>query len=356
MRIALRPSNPWEWAAATLNLAPVVAAEAWGGMALSGVLVAAVRLGITDHLAGGPSTAAAVAAALHLDPPACRMILDCLHGTGHVHCRRGRYRLSRRSRRWLAPDSPFSVARFVAATDDYWPWWAGLAEVARTGQSFDHHGQAPDAPYWRRYLTGLSELARLAAPEVIARLRLPAGARTVLDIGGGHGWFAVQLCRRHAELAATVLDLPGAALVGRDLVAATGLADRVGYLAGDARVADLGGPYDQVLCFNLVHHLGADQVPALMRRAYEALAPGGRIAVLDAFTTGDPRTGGTRRPGAEAFLGLFVYLSSGATTHSVAQLHGWLREAGFDRPRQTRIRRIPGQTLHQAEKPAAEAG
>jgi cyclopropane fatty-acyl-phospholipid synthase-like methyltransferase len=181
---------------------------------------------------------------------------------------------------------------------------------------------------------------------VARKLRLPSGARQVLDIGGGHGLYSAALCRRHPGLTATVLDLPGSAAVGREIVAAAGMADRVLFKDGDATAGDLsagdvGSGYDAVLCFNLVHHLAPDQIPALFGKARDALAPGGTLAVMDAFA--DP----ARRGSAAAnFLGLFVYLSSGSQVHTPAQLRGWLREAGFGVPRRVRVLRIPGLSLY----------
>jgi len=45
MRLALRASGPLEWLALRAGVVPVAAAEAWGGMALSGVIIAAVDSG-----------------------------------------------------------------------------------------------------------------------------------------------------------------------------------------------------------------------------------------------------------------------------------------------------------------------
>ena len=115
-------------------------------MALSGVLTAAVRTGITDRLAQRPATAAELAADLGLDPLPTRLLLDCLRSAGHVTVRAGRYQLSRSSRRWLDPGSDLSVGRFVAGTADYWSWWSRLDEVARHGQPAGHHGARPGDP------------------------------------------------------------------------------------------------------------------------------------------------------------------------------------------------------------------
>src|SRR5580700_7904908 len=174
MRLALRGANPVEWLALRAGLVPTAAADAWGGMALSGIVVAAVRTGIAAPLATG-------------------LLLDCLKSARHVTERSGRYTLSRSARRWLDPASPLSVATYVAGAADYWPWWSGLDEAVRTGKTSGSHEAEPGDPYWRRYITGQAELARLSAAEVARKLPLPAGARALLDIGGGHGGYAAAL-------------------------------------------------------------------------------------------------------------------------------------------------------------------
>jgi SAM-dependent methyltransferase len=366
MRLSLHGGNPVEWLALGAGLVPEAAGEAWGGMALSGILTAAVRTGVTARLARGPVTAAELAAELDLDPLPTGLLLDCLRSAGHVTARGGRYRLSRRSRRWLDPDSPLSVARFVAGTADYWEWWRGLDEVTRSGRPAGHHAAPPDDPYWRRYIGGQLDLARLSAGEVARKLALagkrglPEQPRSLLDIGGGHGWYSAELCRRHPGLTATVLDLPGSAAAGREIIASAGMSDRVRFRDGDATADDLGGGYDAVLCFNLVHHLTEEQITGLFTRIRAALRPGGVLAVMDGFTGARHGLAGIRRPPAQAdILSLFVYLSSGSQVHTQAELRGWLHAAGFAPPRRTRILRIPGQALYVSRagsRPSASPG
>ncbi len=353
MRLALRGANPAEWFALRAGLVPTAAAEAWGGMATSGVLVAAVRTGITARIGTAHASAAEVAADLGLDPLPTRLLLDCLRSAGYARVRGGRYRLTRRARCWLDPASPLSVATYVAGVADYWAWWEGLEQSVRAGTSSGSHQAPPDDPYWSRYIGGQLELARLSAAEVARKLPLPepaagGGARTLLDIGGGHGWYSACFCRRHPGLTATVLDLPGSTAVGRQVIARAGLADRVRFRDGDAVTADLGAGYDAVLCFNLVHHLAPDDAAALFRRVGQAVRPGGIVAVLDVFA------GPGRRAAAHAdVLALFVYLSSGAQGHSTGQLAGWLAEGGFGPAREVRVLRVPGLTLRVAQKTGA---
>jgi cyclopropane fatty-acyl-phospholipid synthase-like methyltransferase len=180
---------------------------------------------------------------------------------------------------------------------------------------------------------------------VASNLRLPPGPRRLLDVAGGHGWFAAELCRRHPGLQATVIDLPASAAVGREIIAEQGMAERVTHVEGDMLTSDLGGPYDGALCFNIVHHLSPEQNVELLRRIRAALSPGGRIAVLDLFVP-PPDT----RADAGAMLGLFFYLTSSAATYTEDQLREWLAAAGFDRPRRIRLRRLPNLALFESRR------
>jgi SAM-dependent methyltransferase len=345
MRLSLRGANPAEWLALRTGLVPTAAAEAWAGMALSGVVIAAVQSGVTARLAEQAATAAELADDLGLDPVPTRLLLDCLRSCGHLNYQAGRYELSRSSRRWLDPGSGLSVARFAAGTADYWTWWAGLPEVIRSGRPVGHHDAAPEDPYWQRYIGGQLELARLSAREVARKLRLPRDARSLLDIGGGHGWYSAELCRRHPRLTATVLDLPGSAAIGRQIIAEAGMTDRVLHRDGDATTTELDSDFDYVICFNLIHHLAQDDIVSLFAKVHDALEDGGTFAVMDAFA--EPSN---RKSAAANFLAMFVYLSSGAQVYTPAQLHGWLREAGFTAPRRHSILRIPGQAMYVAKK------
>jgi SAM-dependent methyltransferase len=341
VRLSLRPDSVLEWLAVRARLVPSPAAEAWGGMALAGVLIAAVQVGLTDRLAAGPAAVDGLCAELGLDRAPTELLLACLRSSGYVVYRRGRYALRRDARRWLDPASPVSVSRFVRANADYWAWWAGLPDVLRGAPPAQQHTTAADDDYWRRYLYGQRDLARLNADEVARKVRV-RNPRTMLDLGGGHGWYAARLCRRHPGLSAIVLDLPGSAAVGREIIAAAGMADRVQHRDGDALTADLGSGYDLVCCFNLLHHLAEADIVTLLRRAREAVAPGGTLAVLDAFVP----TG--RRSTPADVLGMFVYLSSGARLYPAERLQSWLDQAGFRTPAlSSPVRRMPGLSLYQ---------
>jgi 2-polyprenyl-3-methyl-5-hydroxy-6-metoxy-1,4-benzoquinol methylase len=344
MRPTLRPESPLEFLALRLNLAPVPVGEVMFSMPMARSVMAGVRLGVFARLAKGPASVEELGGSLGLSFSGARLLLDSLAALGHVSRDGERYAMTKDARRWLDPASENYIGTFLENSYDFWDWWSHLEDIVRTGKSFEIHERPPDDPHWRRYIRGQFELARLSAPEVAKALRLPSEPKALLDVAGGHGWFSAELCRRHPTLKATVVDLPGSAAVGREIIAEAGMSDRVEHRFGDILAADLGGPYDGALCFNIIHHLTPEQNVELLGRVHAALAPGATLAVLDLFTQGD------RRPDSAAFLGLFFYLTSAAATYSPDDLRDWLDQVGFHRLRKVSIRRIPNQTLYEAVK------
>jgi SAM-dependent methyltransferase len=345
MRLYMKPSNPTEFAALRLNLAPVPVGEVMFSLPMARTVMAGVRLGVFRRLALGDASTEELARELDLTGEGARLLLVALASIDHVEESDGRWSLTRASRRWLDPASDTYVGTFIEHSYDYWQWWERFEELLQSGRSVEIHGDDPDDPHWRRYIVGQFELARLSAPEVAKAVDLPGEPRSLLDVAGGHGWFSAELCRRHPTLTATVLDLPGSAAVGRDIISENGMADRVRHREGDMFEADLAGPHDAALAFNIIHHFEPADCVRLFRRIAEALRPGAPFAVLDLFLPP-----GEKVPDAAAFLGLFFHLTSGAATYSPDDLANWLAEAGFEPPKRVRIRRIPGQTLFVARR------
>lgn len=341
MRLGLKADNLLERVADWLNLAPQPLAQAFFGMMASRTLMAGVRLGVYAALAEGPALAEALAERLKLSPEGTRALLEALVACEAVERQRdGRYRLDPKAKRWLDPRSPKYVGAFLEFNYAQWDWWTGLEGVVRSGQAVDIHGFAPEDPRWRDYIHAMHQLARLAAPEVAAAIPLPRGAKSLLDLGGAHGWYAAELCLRHRGLKATVLDLEGSARVGRDIITSAGLSHLVTHREGDLLTAELGGPYDGVLLFQVMHHLSPAQNVALLRRVRGALGTKGTLAVLE-YLREDIQDPASSAP----LIGLHYFLTSGAAAYTPAEVEGFLDDAGF-RIEQTRaLRHLPLQTL-----------
>jgi ubiquinone/menaquinone biosynthesis C-methylase UbiE len=89
---------------------------------------------------------------------------------------------------------------------------------------------------------------------------MPSNPTAMLDIGGSHGLYCVELCRKYPTLKATILDLPEAVEKARPILAKYSMGDRIDYWVGNVLTDSFGeNRYDLVLMSSLMHHFNAEQ-------------------------------------------------------------------------------------------------
>lgn len=169
----------------------------------------------------------------------------------------------------------------------------GRSRVA-DGEDDAQASRAFQAMVHRRSAQAAQAVARRFSP--LLRPGATAGPVTVLDLGGGHGRYAAALAER--GLTVTVFDRAPCVAFAREHYG-----DSLSYLAGDFTSDDLGGPYDGVLMSDIIHNFGPDDNRALLRRVYDALKPGGLLAISEQFIED-----GLRSPERPAFFALVMLL------------------------------------------------
>ena len=347
MRVGVIAEGPVERIVLALGFAPVPLADTMVALLLARTVMTATKLGVFEVLADGPLTVEQVATRCHTEVGATAKLLFALSGARYVRASGDGYSLDRIAKKWLLHGSDASLHDAVLHRYLDAALMENAEEFVRTGESVHFHARmSPEE--WALYQRGQRAHAVYAAPEVARRVPLPAKPLRMLDIGGGHGYFSVALCRRYPELRSTVLDLPQAAAHSAPRLAGEDVGDRIDYHVGDARREDLGKDrYDLVLMANLVHHFDAATNRDLTRRIAVALRPGGFHVVLEFF-----RPGSARRAGQTgALLDFYFGMASAAGTWSVEDIAGWQRAAGLVARRPRKLFTAPGQGLQAARKP-----
>jgi SAM-dependent methyltransferase len=132
---------------------------------------------------------------------------------------------------------------------------------------------------WVRLTTCLTKYESTA---VLGAVDL-AGARSLLDIGGNSGEFALQTCRRYAAIEATVVDLPVVCALGRSHIAAVAApqeAARIRFCPADFRRDPL--PAADIVSFKSVLHDWSDaDAERMLARAAAVVNPGGRMLIFE---------------------------------------------------------------------------
>ena len=301
--------------------------DTFTGLVAARAVTTAVMLGVFDSLHEAPAGAAELARRLELDPLGAETLLTTLATLGYVEPEGEGVRNTDVSERLLVRSSPETIATFVGEQGDlHWQVLELLPEAVRDGRAYAMHEERQhDAERWDAYIRGLFEISR---PEQDANAALVPveSPRRLVDVAGGHGGFAMAMCRRHPELEATVLDLPPSVAVGREIVAEQGFADRVSFVEGDVFELGLGQDLDVVSAFNLIHHLPEERDRELCRMARAALNSGGALVIGDSAR---PEPGDQLSPHG-AVSSLLFYAWSHSRNFAPSEVRGWLEEAGFE--------------------------
>jgi O-methyltransferase domain len=159
--------------------------------------------------------------------------------------------------------------------------------------------------------------------------RLPASG-PLLDLGGGLGAFSSAFLDAHPDATATLVDRPS-------VCDRTRLGDRGRLRAGDLFTAPLGRDFGTVLLANVAHLYPPDACRTVIGRAAAALAPAGRLVVVD-LAIRDDRTG----PPAAVYFALNMALyTEGGTVHGIPDLMSWVEEATCRQPAVLALAGVP---------------
>lgn len=346
MRIGLIAENARDWLALRSRRFPRPVFDVMGMMLYSRAVMAGVYFQVFDRLAHGSKTPAALAAEAGCDPHGMALLLDALTACGYLEEKDDGYRNARLGADWLRSDSPQTLANFVRFNYDMWEVVSHLEEYVQQGESRDIH-ETLDDPRWRNYMMGLRDLAALSAGEVVSKIEFKSPPRSLLDVGGGHSYYSVAMCRHYPALRATIVDLEPAARIGREVVAAAGLSDRIAFRLGHLAQAPFGENHDAAFVFNVLHHLDEETCRGTFRRLATALSPDGKLVVWESFREGHEQQ---RKDQVGSLLALYFGVTSRTQTYSFEQVAGWAREAGFRKIRREKLRTAPYAALLIATK------
>jgi SAM-dependent methyltransferase len=302
--------------------------DTFTGLVAARAITSAAMLGVFDSLQEAPAAADELAERLGLDALGADTLLTTLSTLGYVKLDGDQFRNTEVSARLLVSDSPESIATFVGDQGDlHWQVLDLLPDALRTGRPYAmHEERRDDGERWRAYIRGLFEISRAehAANAALVQVEDP---RLMVDVAGGHGAFSMSMCDRHPALAATVLDLPPSAEVGREIVAEQGYSERIAFRAGDVFELGLGdaGSLDVVSVFNLAHHLPEERNRELCRMARAALRPGGCMVMGDSAR---PEPGEAVSEHG-AISSLLFYAWSHSRNFTPSEIRRWMEEAGF---------------------------
>jgi hypothetical protein len=313
------------------------------GFWASKTLLSAIELGLFTELARHPLPLAELQGRLGLHPRSARDFLDALVSMGFLERSGDVYRNTSMSDLYLDKHKPSYVGGMLDMCNHrLYPFWSHLTEALRTGrpQNEAREGGLPlfEALYaeparLKEFLCAMTGLSQ-GSNRAIAHQFPWAKYKTFADVGTAQGDLAVQIALHNPHLRGIGFDLQQVAPIFEEYVAANGLAERLSFRNGDFFKDPLPN-VDVITMGHILHDWSLENKRMLIRKASEALPPGGALIVYEAIIDDERR---------ENTVGLLMSLNMLIETHdgfdyTGADCCGWMREAGFH---ETRVERLVG--------------
>ncbi|MFI8877757.1 methyltransferase [Streptomyces sp. NPDC055243] len=287
------------------------------------VFAAAVELDVFGALAEAPVTTEEIQRRLGLHPRPLPDFLDALTAMGLLVRGPDGYRATAAARLHLSATAPEFIGAFVTAGPA--PELVGLL---RTGHLAERPGEEDGAggdPYAdpgaaHAFIAFMDSMNAMISDELDEAIDWKSYTSFV-DVDGSRGELARHLLATFPQLTGTVVDRPEVAAAFEEHFANDPARSRVAFHGAD------GGPLpraDVVLLGGVLHDISMKEREDLLRRAYEAVAPGGLALVYDVMID-DDRT--TLNPLLGSLQMMMTVPEGGKYTPS--QCREWVAAAGF---------------------------
>jgi len=298
-------------------------------------LLTAVELGLFTVLADGPLKCEELIFRLSLQKRGALDFLDALVALKLLDRNSdGRYANSPDTNLYLDRGKPTYIGgMFELLNARLYQNWSSLTQVLRTGlplgslRSGGYPALFGDKLELELFLKAMTGGTLIAARMLSVKFPWHVYS-TFIDIGSAEGCLPVEIARSHAHLTGGGFDLPVVEPSFTSYVRACGLSERLQFYPGDFMSAPL--PKADVLVMGrILHNWDLSTKKFLVKKAYDALQPGGALIVYDGLID-DNRS--FHAHNLLASLNMLIE-TSGGSEYTGGDCIRWMQETGFHQAR-----------------------
>lgn len=286
----------------------------------------ALKFDVFDAAKDSPQTIEQIAQKTKLHPRGLRSLMNILTTRGYFEYKDGKFGLTKISKKWCLKESPDNMRCFMRYVNEVqWNELSYLEEFLRTGKGLQVHDTYTEEQ-WHSYQLGQEDLARMFAKQAAKMTPMTSNPAEMLEIGGSHRLFSVELCKKYPTLKSTILELPQAVEKARPILAKFNMGDRISYRIGNALTDDFDeNQYDLIFMASVAHHFSSEQNTAVSRKVVKALKPGACFVIQDMLR---PETS-IRMNMTGVVWDMYFNLSSTAGLWSLNELRDFQQQAGL---------------------------
>jgi len=241
----------------------------------------AVKLEIFTVLGRKQQTAAEIGIKINASQRGLDMLLNGLTAMGLLEHDGSRYQNTDFSRSCLIKGESGYIGYIIMHHFHLVDAWSKLDEAVTKGAPVQKRSYGEEVER-ESFQMGMFNLAMAIAPTIAAAVNLE-GKSHLLDLGGGPGTHAIHFCMANPELRATIYDRRTTEPFARKIAERFGVADRVGFVAGDFNSDPIEGVYDVAWLSQILHSNTPEECESLINKTVQALEPGGLILIHDFF-------------------------------------------------------------------------
>lgn len=257
---------------------------------LSQAIWVAAKLSVADHLRDGPMAVEKLALLTGCDPAALHRLLRALAA----------FRIFRQIEPGTFALAPQGACLCADATDsirdqvllfggeNFWQTWGALLHAVRTGETAFSHlfGVRNSFEYYARNPAELESMNRamtagsLAIASAVVAACDFSGARTIADIGGGHGRLVAGILKANAGLRGILFDFEGVVAGAAAILDQAGIADRCDVVAGDM-LASVPAHCDVYLMSRVINIFDDARAVAVLKNCHAAMAADAKLILVE---------------------------------------------------------------------------
>jgi len=306
-----------------------------GGL-VSGLVYAAARLGIADHLAAGPRSAAELAPSIGSPARSLHRFMRTLANLGLLSQEADEKFSLTPLGAALKSDAPGSARSTILVMSGGWVWkaWGEIEYSVKTGKTameklfgmgvFDYLAQHPeDAARFSETMVGIHG----AEPPAIAEAYDFSRFETIVDVGGATGNMLAHILARYPHAKGILFDRPHVVTGAPTLLGARGVDNRVKIAHGNFfESVPAGG--DAYILSHIIHDWSESQCLTILGNCRRAMKPGAKLLIVE-FVLPEDST-----PHAGKLLDMVMLTIPGGEERTPTEYKALLSTAGF---RMTRV-------------------
>lgn len=303
-------------------------ADASSSVGLALALGSSVKLKIADALTTDFQDVNSIAAKANVSSIGCELVLDCLDALGYVKKQGNKYAFTKRGYKSLAEESPVNFRNFILFCDYLYKGYLNIDETIKTGKRPDLQMlEDMDEHSWELFSRAMIDISRTNVKEVCKKIPVPKTATKMLDLGGSHGLYSIELCNKHPQLHSKVVDFPPVKKYTDECIGKHQAGKNVSFHAADFMKDALPQENDLILAFNIIHGFNTSENEELAKKAFDALNKGGSYVILDQIKG----IGGKSQlsKATTSYMALNLLHQAGGKTYSHKEVDVFAKKAGF---------------------------